>query len=234
MAKSALDKYLFKPFFGSSHTWALGELRKIPKDAFILDIGAGSCGIGEALKKEGYANLWAVEVDKEALKRAQEVYDYAFEKIEDIEKSDFDAILLLDVIEHLQDPSGCLAKALSMLKIGGVMLVVVPNIAHWSVRFPLLFGFFNYSERSILDSTHLHFFTRARFKKMLLSQKSAQLIKIESTIEPFELVFPRWLWNNPIYALLSRLRLFGANLLPGLFAYQHAAVIKKIGTGSVP
>jgi hypothetical protein len=43
----------------------------------------------------------------------------------------------------------------------------VPNVANIAIRLMLLFGQFNYTERGILDKTHLRFFTRKTARRMV-------------------------------------------------------------------
>ena len=45
------------------------------------------------------------------------------------------------------------------LKKEGKVIISLPNIANWQVRFGLFFGKFNYKETGILDKSHLHFYT---------------------------------------------------------------------------
>ena len=66
---------------------------------------------------------------------------------------------MLDVLEHLVDPADVLRRVRSHLRPGGVGLVSLPNVAHWSVRKELAMGRFEYTPSGLLDETHLRFFT---------------------------------------------------------------------------
>jgi 2-polyprenyl-3-methyl-5-hydroxy-6-metoxy-1,4-benzoquinol methylase len=83
--------------------------------------------------------------------------------------SKFDLILLLDVLEHVPDPTRTLqAITRSLLMDGGRVIVSVPNIAHLSVTLPLLFQRrFEYADSGILDRTHLKFFVEDTAVKLL-------------------------------------------------------------------
>lgn len=71
-----------------------------------------------------------------------------------------DLMLFLDVLEHFAEPSRALARYLPLLSPGGIVIVSLPNIAHYSVSLPLLLRRrFNYADAGILDRTHLQFFT---------------------------------------------------------------------------
>ena len=79
----------------------------------------------------------------------------------------FDFILFMDVLEHLDDPWNVLKKMKIYLKDGGFVVISVPNIANWAVRWNLLWGNFEYGTRGILDKTHLRFFNEKSAKKLL-------------------------------------------------------------------
>ena len=49
----------------------------------------------------------------------------------------------------------------------GHLVVSVPNVANITVRLMLLFGKFDYTERGILDRTHVRFFTRKTARRFL-------------------------------------------------------------------
>jgi hypothetical protein len=50
----------------------------------------------------------------------------------------------------------------------GVLIVSVPNFAHWYPRARVATGRFGYDRRGILDETHLRFFTRRSFQRLAL------------------------------------------------------------------
>ncbi len=79
----------------------------------------------------------------------------------DVEQLDgpYDLILFGDTLEHLADPGAVLRSLRNALKPEGRLIVSMPNIANWSIRLSLLAGRFEYSDRGILDRTHLRFFT---------------------------------------------------------------------------
>ena len=71
----------------------------------------------------------------------------------------FDVVIFSDVLEHVADPAELLRLAAKGLKPGGLVLISVPNVAHWSMRLHLLRGRFDYTEVGIRDATHLRWFT---------------------------------------------------------------------------
>ncbi len=80
----------------------------------------------------------------------------------------YDAILCLDVLEHLIDPWELTKKLRPLLKENGQLIVSLPNLQNYHVVLSLLFnGEFNYQEEGILDRTHLRFFTKKTSIHML-------------------------------------------------------------------
>jgi len=228
MTKSAYEKYRCKPFPGSSHTWAMQQLERIPKNARVLDVGSGSGVLGRFLSELGLTELFAIEPDQVARDNTKGIYKQIYRSIEEVPDQKFDLVLLMDVLEHLVDPQTTLANLASRLNPGGEVLISVPNIAHWSVRLPLVLGFFNPKDRGILDKTHLHFFTRGTFLKFLSQCPKLKLEQISSSIEPIEFFLPEWLWLNPLYRISTIIRQAFARCLPGFFAYQHLAKLRAI------
>lgn len=222
------ERYVFKPSFGSSHHWALSQLRGTAHGVRLLDIGAGGGGMGQALLPEGPAQLVAVEIDPRAQALLRNLYGEVYSSIEPLLGRQFDTILLLDVLEHMSDPFGFLQQVEKLLSPSGRIVISVPNVAHWSVRFSLFFlGRFEYRSRGILDRTHLQFFSRRRFREMCASLKSCSEEALGASIEPVELVLPAWASKNPLFSGLSRLRAAFARLVPGLMAYQHLVVLRR-------
>lgn len=71
----------------------------------------------------------------------------------------FDCISFLDVLEHMVDPMASLRAAGALLGAGGVVLVSIPNVAHWSVVADLLEGRWDEAPAGIHCVTHLRFMT---------------------------------------------------------------------------
>jgi glycosyltransferase involved in cell wall biosynthesis len=79
----------------------------------------------------------------------------------------YDAVLALDVIEHLSRPEDGVRKIAAIMKPGGVLYASTGNIAYFVLRLSLLLGQFNYGKRGILDLTHSRLFTIYSFRKLL-------------------------------------------------------------------
>jgi 2-polyprenyl-3-methyl-5-hydroxy-6-metoxy-1,4-benzoquinol methylase len=227
MSEAAHLRYRHKPFIGSSHTWALGRCAGLSAASRVLDIGCGSGSIGSALKGSGVKDLYAVEIDPAARANAANIYRKVEESVSAFSSQQFDLILLLDVLEHLTEPEKFLAEAAALLAPGGRILISVPNMTHWSIRLQILFGFFVYTERGILDKTHFRFFTRRYLKSLIKTVPSLSIEKLAASISPAEFVLPVWISNSIFFTWFSKFRLTGARIFPGLLAYQLLAEVKK-------
>ena len=106
----------------SPHTLAV---LSVPPGATVLDIGCGPGVVAKALAARG-CKVWGVELDP---RRADSARNYCVEVREsDVENVNlsaafpdmaFDAVLFLDVLEHLRDPEAALAQAAAVLAPGG-------------------------------------------------------------------------------------------------------------------
>ncbi len=141
----------------------------------LLSIGCAA-GATEALLKErlGLEEVVGVEYEAEVAAQAEARLDAVH--VGDVELMDlpyppghFDAILCLDVLEHLRDPWGVLGdKLFPLLAPRGMIIVSLPNVRYWMVLWRLLWGRWNYARRGVLDIGHLRFFTPRTARQMLL------------------------------------------------------------------
>lgn len=224
-------RYKFKSLPGSSHSWALRHLLADITDKSMLDVGAGGGTIGRIVRSHKPQNMTAVEIDIRAHDTLRTTYDSVVTGLESLENSRFDWIVALDILEHLTNPEEYLKHLRKLLAPGGRILLSVPNVAHWSVRFPLFFfGSFEYRSIGIMDASHLYFFTRKRFQRLCASLEQIEITELSASIEPFELALPKWVGKNWVYRSLIPLRHTCARLFPGLLAYQHLALIKSTDT----
>jgi SAM-dependent methyltransferase len=146
-----------------------------PGNHKILEIGCSAGSTGHALKQDGKAcEVVGIELTQEAAAIAQDRLDRVF--CGDIEQMDlpyppgyFDYILCGDVLEHLRDPWGLLARLRAYLRDGGYVIASIPNIRNWRVLTSLVFrGRWDYTTAGILDSTHLRFFTKHNMVEMFI------------------------------------------------------------------
>jgi 2-polyprenyl-3-methyl-5-hydroxy-6-metoxy-1,4-benzoquinol methylase len=144
----------------------------VPPRSRVLDVGAADGSVARALVDRG-CTVWGIEADEVAAARAKQVCeDLVVGDVEllDLEKTfrgqSFDVILLLDVLEHLKDPTAVLRRVGRLLTPQGQVIASIPNVAHGAVRLQLLNGRFSYTDIGLLDRTHLRFFDRSTVERM--------------------------------------------------------------------
>lgn len=223
------DKYLYKPFLGSSHFWAIENLKNIPKDSVVLDIGCGSGAIGAELRSREISQIYAVEVDARAREHVKNIYLETRDSIDGFASATgrFNVILLLDVLEHTTNPSELLEKVENLLAPGGMLLLSVPNVAHWSIRLSLLLGFFEYTSRGILDNTHFRFFTKRTLGKLIEQHKTLRAVSFGGSIVPVEFLIPEKFHQAFPVVLFRNIRHSITQVFQGLCAYQLLCKLNK-------
>ena len=97
----------------------------------LLDVGCGSGGYAAAMQARGW-NVRGTELDPMAAQAARAKHGIAVDvgELADIGYPDgaFDAITARHVLEHVQEPVGFLAECWRILRPGGRLVVVTPNV----------------------------------------------------------------------------------------------------------
>ncbi|MBE9109134.1 class I SAM-dependent methyltransferase [Nodosilinea sp. LEGE 07298] len=146
--------------------------KAIVSGSHVLDVGCDTGRFGEVLRKQKYCTVDGIEPCARAAQLASSRLDKIFIQPVENERSfeefeNYDAVLFLDVLEHLVDPWSVLEGAKKALKPGGAIYVVVPNIAHISIVRRLVLGDFEYQKYGTMDKTHLRWFTRKSLQRAL-------------------------------------------------------------------
>lgn len=124
-----------------------------------LEIGCGSGWMLQALHRQG----WRVVGNERTVQSVAYAWQMngvpAFVGSLDALKpaSQFDLIVLFQVLEHLQDPIRVLRDCAKLLKVGGTLIVAVPNFESWQARTTGTYWFhldvprhlFHFSSRSL-------------------------------------------------------------------------------------
>lgn len=214
------ERYAWKEIPGSSHDRLRRRVRALGPGLRLLDLGAAGGHLGRAVR-DRCAFLAGVEPDPSLPPEAREGYD-DWRRAGALEAGDwdapFDAVVCADVLEHLPRPEELLARIRTWLRPGGTLLVSLPNVANVTVRAALLAGRFAYTERGILDRTHLRFYTR-RSARALIEEAGFRVRSIDATAMPYELAVPAWgrpPWRAPVRAFAQG----SARVWPTLFGYQ--------------
>ena len=126
----------------------------------VLDLGCGIGGYSRALADRGFT-MTALDVVPEYVERARsigvdaELYDGDRLPLED---GSVDTVILLEVLEHLEDPAALLREARRVAR--GNVLVTTPNCTQDFGEVPVEFS-------HMLDVDHRQFFTESSLRGLL-------------------------------------------------------------------
>jgi 2-polyprenyl-3-methyl-5-hydroxy-6-metoxy-1,4-benzoquinol methylase len=142
----------------------------------ILDVGCAAGHLGRKLRELNKVDeLVGVEIFQPAAAEAEKHYDAVHQG--DVEvlslpyQEYFDFVICGDILEHLRDPWAMLSRIYGWLKEDGTLICSIPNVRYWRIlRDLIIFRKWEYIEAGILDNTHLRFFTRSSFTKILKSR----------------------------------------------------------------
>jgi 2-polyprenyl-3-methyl-5-hydroxy-6-metoxy-1,4-benzoquinol methylase len=163
----------------------------------VLELGCSTGYMSAALQSHG-CRVVGVERDPtaagEAAMRCSRVLQADLDQVdleEELAGHSFDVVVAADVLEHLRDPGRVLTTLRRLLLPGGHIVASVPNVAHGSVRLALLSGRFSYTDRGLLDRTHLRFFTRDTLERLFdeAGFVITALERIEAPIDGTEVKF---------------------------------------------
>jgi 2-polyprenyl-3-methyl-5-hydroxy-6-metoxy-1,4-benzoquinol methylase len=193
----------------------------------ILDIG---CGAGDnarlARSRNPDRNVFGItQSEPEAIiARAHMAACWVFDIEKDLPDAlrelKFDAMIFSHVLEHLREPAAVLARFLKLLEPGGVILIAVPNILSYRMRWQFLLGNFEYQSGGELDRTHLRFLTYKTARQFVLP--AAEGLKVHyygvtGSVPLFvfrrHLLPPRWSASIDAWGCRHWPNLFGSQIL---------------------
>ncbi len=201
-------------------------------DSKILDWGCGDGSFIRLLRNFGL-HCFGIDAYKKDLNDPQ-ISSTTIEKA-DFPDGYFDIITCFHVLEHLADPRGSIKHALRLLKIGGLIIIEVPNID--SVGFRI----FKRRWQPLEIPTHLNHFTPATLQKVFESAGKIQIVKTEffsHRISPSAVVLSVLPSLSPRRARKKYkgrypLPLLGLYLVLQLLAYPFALAGSLIGRGEI-
>jgi hypothetical protein len=180
-------------------------------------VGCNRGYVGKELKSK---SCYVTGIDKIPVKNKEHIDEFIRLNLDEAERfpeiDRFYFVLLLDVIEHLGNPETLLDKIREKSKLKcPIVIMTVPNVAFFFVRFQLLFSYFNYGKRGILDLTHRRLFTYKSFKKLIVAS-GYKINKVAGIPAPF----PKALGKNKISMFLLNLNKALIFLNKNMFSYQ--------------
>ncbi len=168
-------KYDYEMNFKDINSQVYNIVKFITPKSKVLDIGCASGRLGKYLKEQLHCSVVGIDINPEYKTTCENILDEFylmdvndFNLLKDfLEQNDFNFILLTDILEHLIDSDGFLYKLSNLINKGEYVVLSIPNISFWEVRFKLFLGIFEYSETGIFDKTHLHFYNLHYARKIL-------------------------------------------------------------------
>ncbi len=229
MASSKYDTVVNLDDRNNSHTLMV-EL--IGSNKRVLDVGCANGYLAEVLTARG-CTVSGVEYDAAAAEEARQYLDRLV--VGDLEQLDlvgelgegqFDVVVFGDVLEHLRDPGAALRDARTLLRPGGRIVASVPNIAHGAVRLALLRGRWDYTDKGLLDRTHIRFFTLDAVCELLESAGLALEVLRSTVLDPVDV--PEIALDEGV---LPPTVVEWVRDQPGALDYQYVAAARALGPG---
>jgi 2-polyprenyl-3-methyl-5-hydroxy-6-metoxy-1,4-benzoquinol methylase len=193
----------------------------------ILDVGCGAGDNANCLQRKG-RKITGITLSNEELKYASEFCDHVI--LGDIEnfnfhelESNYDAIILSHVCEHLIDPTQTIKNLLKTLHVNGILIAAVPNMSFYKNRIKLLKGDWSMSDSGPFDRTHLHFYDYFSINELYESIEGIEVKKI-----PADLAIPLWPIRKIIKNKCKKIDFLIGARFPNLFCQQIILVINKV------
>ncbi|MEK7188379.1 MAG: methyltransferase domain-containing protein, partial [Patescibacteria group bacterium] len=126
----------------------------------------------------------------------------------------FDAVVIDDVLEHLEKPKTIVLQATKLLKSGGYLITSLPNNDFLPVAFLRKISPFFKMNNGPLDFTHQHFYYLKPARRLYNGRKNLKLIEKKAT-------------PPPLPEIITPIALAAARLVPYYFGYQTIFVHQK-------
>jgi SAM-dependent methyltransferase len=162
-------------------------LIRMNRSIAVLDLGCGDGYFLDRLRRMGFTNVTGVDPSGPMVERCRGRGLTARQGLlEDLpETGDADLVLLIQVLEHLDDPGAALARIRRLLKTEGRLLLAVPVCDSLLKRYHRFrYGVGRREQVLDWDPTHRHAFSRAALGK-LLRERGFRVIRGAHCSNPF-------------------------------------------------
>lgn len=216
-------------FSGTTHplvarlqrTWESGKVKLYRKfigegPRRILDVGCGEGRLLELLRSFGHPEweIVGLEFDEAAIARCREKgFEAHADRVEDfamkpMEQDRYDGVIMLQLIEHVENPSLVCDRIRSLLKPGGVLIIETPSLGGLDYRIfaGRWWGHYHFPR-------HWNLFSKSSLVRML-NQQGLEVVHSEYLISTSAWIishhnffkdrgWPQWFWRffsyqNPI------------------------------------
>lgn len=199
--------------FPSSQTFAVNAC--VP-GRHVLQLGIGHTNVAEELKRKS-CRVTAVDFATNELTEssANGMSAAPLPRLPS-NLAQFDQILLMDLVEHLNDPENFMDQLRQKTASRRPeVIITAANVAFFVTRIMLALGQFNYSRKGILGLGHRRLFTFCSLRS-LLEQAGYQVVEARGVPAPFPLALGANLRSRVLLALNGLL----LKISKTLFAYQ--------------
>ncbi|MGB3241881.1 MAG: class I SAM-dependent methyltransferase [Candidatus Omnitrophota bacterium] len=159
----------------------LDLVRDLDVDSRVLDVGCGEGLYLELLRGLGFRNISGIDPSDAMVSKALEK-NLSVEKkyLQDVkEKEIYDVVVMIDILEHLDDPGAALQKVNEILKKGGLLLMNMPVCDSLKLRLRrTLYKETRLQQAKRWDETHVWGFTKKSVEEML-KERSFRVVKMQ-------------------------------------------------------
>jgi len=158
------DAYLWRP--------VLGQLAPLPGGGRVLDAGCGNGFFAKQLRERGF-DVVGMDLEESGVEHARKLCpDVHFEVAsvyDDIAArfGQFDAVVSLEVIEHLYDPRAFVRRVRECLRPAGLFILSTPYHGYLKNLLIALGGKFDAHVSPLWDGGHIKFWSRRTLTRLL-------------------------------------------------------------------
>jgi 2-polyprenyl-3-methyl-5-hydroxy-6-metoxy-1,4-benzoquinol methylase len=136
---------------------------------FALDVGCYTGTAGRSIKDRfPQCKVWGIEPDARAAELARRhmdkvivgTFDTVDWSAQRVAVGEIDAVLLLDVLEHMYNPWLTLETLRGLVAPQAQIVISLPNVRNIFILRDLMNGYWRYRDAGLLDATHIRFFSR--------------------------------------------------------------------------
>lgn len=193
-----IHSYEYKENSGIDYTWLLESRMNILMPYLsgkteILELGCGEGLLSQKVREKTHADVFGIDISISGIALAKKRGIKA--RIADLNsklpfsENSFDVIFSDQVLEHVYNTDFLLSETYRILKPGGIMITITPNLSFWLNRILFLFGVYpvflesgecskkygmNFLKKYIQDEQamgHIHVFNKSALEDIMQAHK---------------------------------------------------------------